>query len=226
MKNTWSFTFDPDCYPADYTDHRDENHENHGNDEMNDPMDIEEDIEETETHKNVKYIYTDGSVCKSKKFGTVSSGIGIVEICGDEIVKISSNHGGSDINIVEADAIILYLSGYDNDKNMHIAFVVDTDIIMTRIFKKYRSIETNTKTYQSQEIQKRVDIIVELLAEREGKTTFNHVHSHNGNYGNILADTAARYASQYLKNKYVEVEYNTSTEHTKYLMSVLINNDI
>ena len=146
-------------------------------------------------------VYTDGSCFKKR------TGAGIVELRPDGDIRMISINGGCeyDINIIEAMAILKYLSDFDENEN-HLKFVVDTDIVMTRIFQKTRDIRIECHTLNSRRLQKIVEKIVEYITNRYERTTFMHVNSHQGNYGNDLADISATIGRE-LAPGYCEISY-------------------
>lgn len=158
-------------------------------------------------------VFTDGS--RVGKNNNLVTGIGIAEVNTSGEIRVISSHGGNetDINAIEAKAILKYLSEFD-EKNAPLNFVVDSNIIMTRIYNKIIGKYTECRTENSQRIQ---DIVIEIynyMVNRPEPITFTHVKSHQGNYGNFIADDAAKKGTL-LPKGYTEIEYIEYNSKTK-----------
>lgn len=151
-------------------------------------------------------VFTDGSRIGGKAGSKITTGMGIVELNPAGDVRIISCHGGTetDINAIEAKAILKYLMEFDRP-DTHLKFIVDTNDVMTRIHKKTQNIFIECRTDNSLRIQGIITKIVDCLSKRTERTTFVHINSHRGNFGNNLADCAAKGATK-LHNQYLEVE--------------------
>lgn len=149
-------------------------------------------------------VFTDGS---KRGYNNIKTGMGIVEINSLNEVRIISINGGDeyDINALEGKTILKYLTDFDNPTT-HLKFIVDTNDIMTRIYKTANGKYVNCNTSNSRRIQKIVCDIVNKLKNRFERVTFVHVWSHQGNYGNDMADMAAKSGGDLTYN-YMEIEY-------------------
>ena len=153
-------------------------------------------------------VFTDGSVV-TDAYGNKMAGMGIVVVNSESADVISiAEKTDTDINVVEAKAILTYLRDIDDDVNRHLKFVVDTQTVMSRIWQEYQGIPVIYRTKISRRIQRVVKDIVDILVYKRNEcTTFAHIYSHQGIYGNELADEAARDGTEIWRDGYMSSKH-------------------